>query len=242
MNNASLSNVKSRPMIEQSLQNEKIELPVLYSFRRCPYAIRSRMTLVYANVKVELRDILLKDKPEDMIAVSPKATVPVLKISDGTVLDESFDIMLWALDQNDPDGWLPSNKKLRQPIFDLVAENDGPFKNNLDQYKYFVRHPDSPQETYRAQGEEFLKRLENLLSQHEFLISDRMSFADTAIFPFIRQFANSDKNWFDHSPYKNLKNWLNNQLDTSTFKYVMKKRKIWTEGTPGLQFPADDGR
>ncbi|MEH6547512.1 MAG: glutathione S-transferase [Sneathiella sp.] len=217
-------------------------LPVLYSFRRCPYAIRSRMTIVYSGVTVELRDILLKDKPEDMIAVSPKATVPVLKKSDGTILDESFDIMLWALDQNDPDCWLPDNEMQQQTIFDLVAENDGPFKSNLDHYKYFVRHPESPREIYRSQGEEFLRKLEDLLSQHEFLTSDMMTFADTAIFPFIRQFANSDKDWFDQSPYQKLKKWLNDQMNTSAFKYVMKKREIWTEGTHGLPFPEDYGR
>ncbi|USG61821.1 glutathione S-transferase [Sneathiella marina] len=229
-------------MTEPSLQNQITTLPVLYSFRRCPYAIRSRMTLVYSGITVELRDILLKDKPEDMIAASPKATVPVLKVSDGTVLDESFDIMLWALDQNDPDCWLPNEEKQRQAIFDLVTENDGPFKDNLDRYKYFVRHPDNPRETYRSQGEEFLRKLEDLLSRHRFLTSDKMTFADTAIFPFIRQFANSDKDWFDQSPYPKLKKWLGDQLNTDAFKYVMKKREIWTEGTLGLTFPENHGR
>ena len=229
-------------MTEPSFQNEKIALPVLYSFRRCPYAIRSRMTLAYSGVIVELRDILLKDKPADMITASPKATVPVLKMSDGTVLDESFDIMLWALDQNDPDCWLPNDEKQRQTIFDLVTENDGPFKSNLDRYKYFVRHPDSPRETYRSQGEEYLRKLEDLLSQHKFLTSDKMTFADTAIFPFIRQFANSDKYWFDHSPYHKLKKWLGDQLNTDAFKYVMKNREIWTKGTRGLTFPEHYGR
>jgi glutathione S-transferase len=229
-------------MTEPSFQSEKIALPVLYSFRRCPYAIRSRMTLVYSGVIVELRDILLKDKPVDMITASPKATVPVLKMSDGTVLDESFDIMLWALDQNDPDCWLPNNEKQRQTIFDLVTENDGPFKGNLDRYKYFVRHPDNSREIYRSQGEEYLRKLENLLSQHRFLASDKMTFADTAIFPFIRQFANSDKDWFDRSPYHKLKEWLGDQLNADAFKYVMKKREIWTKGTRGLTFPEHYGR
>lgn len=229
-------------MSETKYQTEIQSAPILYSFRRCPYAIRTRITLVYTGVEVELRDILLKNKPAAMIASSPKATVPVLVTPQGKVIDESFDIMLWALDQNDPDNWLPKNKDLRKPIFDLVMENDGPFKASLDQYKYFVRHPDSPRETYRSQGEEFLMKLEGLLVNQKYLISDKMTFADTAIFPFVRQFANSDRNWFDNAPYPKLRNWLSQILDSEAFSYVMKKNSIWEEGTFGLPFPAHNGQ
>jgi glutathione S-transferase len=200
------------------------------------------MTLVYTGVKVELRDILLKNKPTTMIASSPKATVPVLVTPRGKVIDESFDIMLWALDQNDPENWLPDDENLRNLIFDLVAENDGSFKTSLDKYKYFVRHPDSPREEYRTQGEGYLQKLEKLLSRHLFLMSDKICFADIAIFPFIRQFANSDRKWFDDAPYPNLIRWLRRLEDSDEFHYVMRKNSIWEEGTFGLPFPTFDGQ
>jgi len=195
------------------------------------------MTLAYTGIRVELRDILLKDKPADMVAASPKATVPVLKCNDGRVLEESFDIMLWALNQRDPDGWLPDDENLCKKIFALVEENDGPFKANLDQYKYHVRFPDSPRESYRDAGAEFLQKLDSLLTRNNYLVSDRITFADIAIFPFIRQFANSDRDWFDAAPYPYLQKWLENFLSSEQFSYVMKKRPIWQDGASGPVFP-----
>ncbi|WP_373086303.1 glutathione S-transferase [Sneathiella sp.] len=216
-------------------------LPILYSFRRCPYAIRSRMALVYSGTEVELRDILLKDKPADMVAASPKATVPVLKHRDGTVLEESLDIMLWALEQNDPDHWLPEETSVRREIFGLIAENDGPFKDNLDRYKYHVRFPEKSREQYRKAGERFLAKLEECLASRQYLVGDVPSLADMALFPFIRQFANADRNWFDRAPYPRLKSWLAAHLASANFAAVMKKRDIWQEGTPGILFPNLDG-
>ena len=217
-------------------------MPVLYSFRRCPYAIRTRMALVYSGIRVELRDILLKDKPSDMVATSPKATVPILKLRDGRVLDESLDIMLWALAQNDPDHWLSDDEEERAQTFELIAENDGPFKSSLDRYKYHVRFPEKPRDQYRLEAETFLNKLNTLLTNHLYLLSDKVTLADMAIFPFIRQFANSDPEWFEKSQYPKLRNWLGGILSSRQFTIVMKKRDIWREGTTGPMFPEDNGR
>ncbi|MCF8467555.1 MAG: glutathione S-transferase [Sneathiella sp.] len=214
--------------------------PVLYSFRRCPYAIRARMALVYTGVMVELRNILLKDKPDDMVAASPKATVPVLKL-EGDVLEESLDIMIWALEQNDLDKWLTKDESERATQFALITENDGPFKTSLDRYKYHVRFPEKPRDQYRQEGETFLKKLEVLLADHRYLISDEVSLADMAIFPFIRQFANTDPEWFESAPYPFLRNWLAGILASREFAIVMKKRTVWKEGTVGEPFPAPNG-
>ncbi|MBO0332281.1 glutathione S-transferase [Sneathiella sp. CAU 1612] len=219
---------------------EEFLLPVLYSFRRCPYAMRARMAIAYSGVTVELRDILLKDKPKDMVAASPKATVPVLSLPDGSVLEESLDIMLWALTQNDPNRWLPEDTAKRDQIFPLIEENDGPFKTSLDRYKYHVCFPEKPREAYRQEGEEFFEKLERNLSEHRYLVGDNITLADTAIFPFIRQFANSDTKWFDASPYPRLRHWLDDFLSSERFAYIMKKRPIWTEGTVGELFPDRD--
>lgn len=210
-------------------------LPVLYSFRRCPYAMRARMAIANSGTEVELRDILLKDKPDDMIAHSPKATVPVLKDLDGTVLEESLDIMHWALQQSDPDNWLSPMRI--NAIHELVEENDGPFKNTLDRYKYHVRFPEGHRDDYRKQGEKFLQKLEDRLSGSEYLMGDSLSFADIAIFPFIRQFANSDRSWFDAAPYPELQAWLETRINSPLFIQIMKKRNIWKPGSIGPVFP-----
>ncbi|MAZ03818.1 MAG: glutathione S-transferase [Sneathiella sp.] len=228
-------------MFEPSKYPEESPLPVLYSFRRCPYAIRARMAIVSSGITVELRDILLKDKPRDMVEASPKATVPVLKRPDGKVIDESLDIMLWALEHGDPEGWLPNDSSLEKDIFSLIAENDGPFKSSLDRYKYHVRFPEKSREEYRKSGEMFLETLEQRLHTQPYLVTDRLTLADMAIFPFIRQFANSDIGWFEEAPYPNLRRWLDERLMSRQFRNVMKKREIWKEGTTGMPFPEADG-
>ena len=174
--------------------------PVLYSFRRCPYAMRARLALAYAGINVELREILLKDKPQAMLDLSPKGTVPVLQLGDGEVIDESIDVMHWALQINDPDAWRDPDPELCEA---LIESNDGPFKSALDRYKYFTRHPENPREVYRQQGEVFLSTLEEHLGKHDGkgLMRDTPSLADMAIFPFVRQFANSDPKWFETAPY-----------------------------------------
>lgn len=202
-----------------------MSLPILYSYRRCPYAMRARMVLHYACVEVEIREIALRDKPKHMLAVSPKATVPVLVLTDGNVIDESLEIMAWALAQNDPDGWLTDNPLLQT----LLNENDGSFKQALDRYKYASRFPEQSAEHYRQQGEVFLTKLEALLIKHRYLQSDKLTQADIAIFPFIRQFSMVDSAWFATSPYPHLRSWLEGLVASTLFEDIMKKYPTWIE-------------
>ena len=176
-------------------------LPILYSFRRCPYAIRARMAIYYASITVELREVSLANKPQQMLALSPKGTVPVLQLPN-KVLDESLDVIHWALRQSDSDGWL--RPELQSQTETLIESNDNDFKAWLDKYKYWERFPQQPQLYYRERAEEFIALLENLLEKHRFLLGQTLSVADIAIFPFIRQFAFVDKEWFDSAPYPNL--------------------------------------
>lgn len=203
--------------------------PILYSFRRCPYAIRARMAIHYAQIRVELREVHLKHKPQAMLDCSPKGTVPVLVLADGHVIDESLDIIHWALSIQDHDDWaLGYATKQRQQADQLIHQNDNRFKRCLDQYKYADRHPEKPASDYRSEGEYYLKQLNSLLSLHPYLVSDHLSYADIAIMPFIRQFAHVDSNWFEQSPYTQLKIWLNTLLDSELFTAVMLKYTPWT--------------
>lgn len=197
---------------------------VLYSYRRCPYAMRARMALRYSGVAVDIHEISLKDKPQAMLSASPKGTVPVLLLEDGTVIDESLDIMRWALAQNDPEDWQrQTDSSARQLIVELITENDGSFKRALDRYKYAVRFPEHPPEFYRAKGEVFLTRLEHQLEQHAYLVDDHPSAADIAIFPFIRQFAGVDDAWFQTAEYRCLRAWLQGLVSGSLFLAIMQK-------------------
>lgn len=199
-------------------------LPILYSYRRCPYAMRSRMALMYAGIAVEIREIALRDKPAHMLAVSPKGTVPVLITVQGDVLEQSLDIMHWALRQSDPDGWLSADETLTQQ---LITENDTSFKQTLDRYKYAIRFPEQPMEAYRAHGEVFLAKLEHNLAQTEFLMGNKLTLADIAIFPFIRQFSAVDSVWFESADYLSLKAWLNLMLSSALFNSVMDKHPVY---------------
>lgn len=200
-------------------------LPILYSYRRCPYAMRARMALKSAGVGVEIREISLKEKPAHMLQISPKGTVPVLLLPDGRVIDQSLDIMLWALQQRDANDWLNADSRLMQ---DLIAENDGDFKRALDKYKYAIRFPEQPAEVYRAQGELFLQRLESLLHSSQFLLKAQPCMADIAIFPFIRQFAAVDAKWFESARYLNLKVWLKYLVESDLFHSIMEKHEVYT--------------
>ncbi|HEU4709588.1 MAG TPA: glutathione S-transferase [Methylophilaceae bacterium] len=201
-------------------------LPVLFSFRRCPYAMRARMALRYSGLPFEIHEVSLKAKPAEMLKASPKGTVPVLVLPDGTVIDESLDIMCWALSQNDPENWLMQGSEEQRALAEtLIAENDGSFKQALDRYKYFTRYTEQPREAYRAQGEVFLDRLETLLGQHSHLCRNDLSYADIAIFPFIRQFASADETWFEQAPYPHLRHWLKQLTDSSLFAQIMEKTK-----------------
>ncbi|MCZ6803457.1 MAG: glutathione S-transferase [Proteobacteria bacterium] len=202
--------------------------PVLYSFRRCPYAIRARMALEYASINCELREVKLSNKPQTMINISNKGTVPVLQLTDGSVIDESLDIMLWALEQVDPDNWLGVEQKNTRL---LIEKYDQEFTQYLDQYKYFQRYPEHSQLYYREKAEIFIELLETNLQEHSgiALVSNRLTLVDVAIFPFIRQFAHVDWEWFSNSQYKNLISWLLKFEESELFLAVMNKHEPWQE-------------
>jgi glutathione S-transferase len=191
----------------------------LYSFRRCPYAMRARMALRYSGVPVEIVEVSLKAKPAEMLAISPKGTVPVLD-ADGRVIDESLEIMRWALAQNDPQGWLLDGDSR---IAELIEANDQGFKVDLNRYKYAERYPEQPMKVYRAQGAVFLQRLDGLLQDRDYLLADHPSLADIALLPFVRQFAHVDREWFAQTPYPRLQAWLHNFLESDLFTSIMKK-------------------
>lgn len=210
-------------------------LPVLYSFRRCPYAIRARMALAQAGTEVELREVVLRNKPQALLDASPKGTVPVLVLPDGTVIDESLAIMRWALAQNDPQGWLSSAHEPETTRF--IALNDGPFKQALDAYKYPERHLDASSEVHRTRGETLLvSLLEARLSEQSFLAGEQPGVADAAIFPFIRQWAAVDASWFDASPWVCVQRWLHYWQDSSLFLTAMLKLPAWQPDQEPLIF------
>ena len=209
-----------------------MSLPVLYSFRRCPYAMRARMALSVAGQKVRLREVVLRDKPPSLLEFSPKAQVPVLVLPKGQVLEESMDIMYWALQQADPDGWLAPLQSQGSEVSSLIEANDGDFKRNLDRYKYSTRYEGEDPLQHRTEAETFLKLLDDRLHKHAFLFGDRLSLADVAIAPFIRQFANTDRAWFDSTPYAALQGWLERFLESNLFLSCMKKHKQWHSGDP----------
>ncbi|MHB2242048.1 glutathione S-transferase [Pseudomonas monsensis] len=191
----------------------------LYSFRRCPYAMRARMALRYCAVPVEIVEVSLKAKPAEMLAISPKGTVPVLDAG-GQVIDQSLEIMRWALAQHDPQGWLLGGDPR---IAELIEANDQVFKVHLNRYKYAERYPEQPMEVYRAEGALFLQRLDELLTDREYLLADHASLADIALLPFVRQFAHVDREWFAQTPYVRLQAWLQRFLESDLFTSIMKK-------------------
>lgn len=204
---------------------------ILYSFRRCPYAMRARMAIAVSGIKVELREVVLRDKPQALLELSPKATVPVLQTNEGTIIDESLDIMHWALQQSDPENWLANIDH------DLITNNDGDFKYWLDRYKYADRYPKQSEQFYRQQGEKTLFRLEQCLIKTRYLSSQSITLTDIALFPFIRQFAFVDINWFEQTPYPNLQNWLNTFITCPLFIRVMKKYPPWQNESDPVIFP-----
>ncbi|MCH4898134.1 glutathione S-transferase [Pseudomonas sp. B707] len=191
----------------------------LYSFRRCPYAMRARMALRYSGVPVEIVEVSLKAKPAQMLAISPKGTVPVLDAG-GQVIDESLEIMRWALAQNDPDDWLLGGDSR---IAKLIEANDQVFKVHLNRYKYAERYPEQPMEVYRAEGALFLQQLDELLEGRDYLLTEHPSLADIALLPFVRQFAHVDRDWFAQTPYVRLQAWLQRFLESELFTGIMKK-------------------
>ncbi len=207
---------------------------VLYSFRRCPYAMRARLGLIAADYSVVVREILLKNKPQQMLELSPKGTVPVMQLADGRVLDESLDILFWALAQADPHSLLPQNPEEENLISTLIATNDRAFKPLLDRYKYFDRYPEFSQQSYFEQALEYLLPLEQRLAeaqgqQEQAMLLGRMSAADLAIFPFVRQFAHVDRARFNAAPLPCLTQWLQAWLEHPWFIRAMKPKPLWLE-------------
>lgn len=211
--------------------------PVLYSFRRCPYAMRARMAIAVSGYTCLLREINLKDKPDEMLAASPKGTVPVLVLEDGMVIDESLDVMFWALGQNDPEDWLAPLQNDEADARALIAENDGPFKANLDRYKYPTRYDDVDPLDHRAGGLAFLKILDDRLNGRAYLAGDAFSLLDAAIIPFVRQFANTDRDWFDQSGLNHVPHWLDAALASERFTRVMAKYPLWKTTGEEAVFP-----
>jgi glutathione S-transferase len=194
----------------------------LYSFRRCPYAMRARMALRYSGVAVDIVEVSLKAKPAEMLALSAKGTVPVLS-ADGRVIDESLEIMRWALAQNDPQDWLLKADPAGGQIDELIEHNDQVFKVHLNRYKYAERYPEQPMEFYRSEGELFMHRLDQLLEGRDYLLAGHPSLADMALLPFVRQFAHVDREWFAQTPYRRLQDWLQRLLASELFTAIMKK-------------------
>ena len=185
------------------------------------------MALNTAGITVELREVLLRDKPRSLLLASAKGTVPVLVLPDGRVIDESVDLMRWALGQGDPEHWWRHD--LEAGTNSLVEENDHVFKKHLDHYKYADRYPEHTQSFYRGKAEIFLRQLEQKLLLTRFLLDDKLTFSDVAIFPFVRQFAFVDKAWFDSAPYPKLNAWLQSFLHSDLFLSVMTKYPRWYE-------------
>ena len=204
----------------------EMKYPILYSFRRCPYAMRARMALAYSGIIYEHREILLKNRPKDLYDISAKGTVPVLQVEESNILEESLDIMKWALKISDNDYWYKEDI-LVQDTF--IYDNDRNFKSKLDKYKYHIRYPELSFEEHRLNVIEFLEKYDYVLKSQIYLINDKISLADIAIFPFIRQCANVDFLWFQPN-FPNLNKWLDIFKDSNLFKTIMNKFPIWDKG------------
>ena len=201
-------------------------MPTLYSYRRCPYAMRARMALKYAGIQIEQREIELRNKPQSMLQLSPKGTVPVLCI-EKLILDQSLDILHWALQQSDPHGWADVDESIAQA---WIEKNDGPFKALLDQYKYPERNPHLNQESVlTAACELMLNPMEIVLQQTPYLLGENISWVDIAIFPFIRQFSMVDAKRFKQLPLPSVQRWLAQHLESELFSSVMQKHPVWKD-------------
>ncbi|QXH55228.1 glutathione S-transferase [Pseudomonas maumuensis] len=196
---------------------------ILYSFRRCPWAMRARLALRYAGCEVRVVEVKMKEKPAELLALSPKGTVPVLDTGNG-VLEESLDIMRWALDRHDPEDWrLLADPAAARQAAALIARNDSTFKAQVNLYKYAERYPEHSRAHYRAQAEPWLAELESLLEGRPWLLADHPSLADAAVLPLMRQFAGVEPEWFAEAAYPRLRSWLQGWLESALFKAVMAK-------------------
>ena len=211
--------------------------PIFWSFRRCPYAMRARLAIAASGQKVQLREILLREKPADFLATSPKGTVPVFKLEHGQVIDESRDIMFWALGQSDPENWLAvwrQNSALAMAFLDRL---DGAFKHDLDRYKYASRYNRDAGSTHRDSGGAFLAELDQDLQQTGALFGPQLGLLDFASLPFVRQFRIADPDWFDDQSWPHLHAWLGGFLDSARFRLVMQKYPQWIPDVQSIAFP-----
>ena len=216
-------------------------LPILYSFRRCPYAMRARLALAASGQACELREVVLRSKPQALLDASPKGTVPVLITREGQVIDQSLDIMRWALEQQDPGQWLRPETGSPEAMQALIAQCDGDFKQQLDRYKYPGRYESDnagmEAQAHRAEGARFLAQLNAPLDTASYLFGERAAWADMAIAPFVRQFADTDRAWFDQQPWPGLQRWLAAWLASELYGRIMDKYPPWVPGTAGVRFP-----
>ncbi|GLS91402.1 glutathione S-transferase [Psychromonas marina] len=213
-------------------------LPILYSLQNCPYAIRARFTLFKSQQQVLIRAIKLNNKPSEMLAVSPKGSVPVLVVADDEVIEESLEIMHWALTKNDPDDLLHHQTiDALNAMDNLIIDFESTFIPALEHYCCAKRYHEDNIEQCRSLCESVLMQLENKLSRHAFIFSEKESLVDIALFPFIRKFARVERQWYLQSPYPNLRNWLNNYLQSPTFTKVMTKHELWLEKRKTIYFP-----
>ena len=206
---------------------KKNKYPILYSFRRCPYAMRARLAIKISEIFVEIREIKLKDKPLEFLNLSPKGTVPVLVTASGKIFEESIDIINWALNKNDPKKWLANGQLSQNQINQLLYNLENEFKPSLDKYKYTNRFESVDKDFYRDKNLSFLWYLDDLLKKNKALNCSHLSLVDYAIFPFIRQFRNVDSEWFDSLNFNFLKKWLFELIDSNDFLSIMKKYEKW---------------
>ncbi|MGB0132303.1 glutathione S-transferase [Dokdonella sp.] len=214
-----------------------MDLPILYSFRRCPYAIRARMALWISAQRCELREVVLSRKPAEMLAVSPKGTVPVLVDEHGQVIDQSLDIMLWTLRRRDPASWLPLGRESLADTLNLIEDCDAGFKQALDRYKYPARYPDSDAQSSRDRGADFLRRLQDVFQGQRWIGGEHAGLGDYAIMPFVRQFSTVDPEWFAAQSWPDLRDWLRSLVASQGFVEVMAKVGPWTPDSPVVEFP-----
>jgi UPF0176 protein len=215
----------------------KLAYPILYSFRRCPYAMRSRLALAVSGQVCELREVALRNKPQALLEASPKGTVPVLIDRQGNVFDQSLDIMRWTLEQHDPEDWLKPEQGCLAEMLTLIAQFDQGFKYHLDRYKYAERYPGVDAQAHQTKGAEYLEQLDVQLSQTPYLFGNRVALADMAIAPFVRQFALADSDWFSQQPWPNLQAWLAEWLSSDLFARIMQKYPQWIPNQSGIIFP-----
>ena len=214
-----------------------MSLPILYSLRQCPYAMRARLGLLLAQQPVMLCDIVMTNIPKEMIKASSKGEVPVLILDDGTIIDESIDIMRWALNKNDPQDLLyKHHPNLIEEIQHFIQHNDNEFVESLKKYKAASRYHDDTEEECRKECEFFIKDIESRLSKHEYIFGDEISLADYAILPFIRQFSRVDRKWYLQSPYPKLRSWLEQHYQNPLFSKAMKKYPQWLDTKENVLF------